>query len=281
MLIIGIPGLASAGRTHSAKHHSYVPPAVASPGHELALAHPAHPFQTRPLQSGAKFNNAASNNWSGFAVYGDHFRYIRATYSIPSVNCSVSPDGSFDGQWVGFDGYTDRTVEQIGTYTQCSGGTPAYYAFYEMYPNPSVALTGVNPGDSVTVSVFYSSSTSKWTLKLTDETTQAVISHSLSCPSGSKCWNANAEIISEVPNGGPPAASLADYGTVGFTQIGITDTSGRTGNIFSSHWKNDKIFEVDSSRNEMQAPSKLEGSESGSGGGYGNQAFTDTAIAAN
>ena len=281
MLIIGVPGLASAGGTHSAKHPSYVPPAAASPGHELALAHPAHPFQTRPLRGGAKFSTAASYNWSGYAVYGDHFRYIRATYSIPSINCSTSPDGSFASQWAGFDGYTDRTVEQIGTYAQCSGGTPAYYAFYEMYPNPSVALTGVSPGDSVTVSVLYSSSTSKWTLKLTDETARSGISQTLPCPSGSKCWNANAEIISEVPNGGPPAASLADYGTVGFTHIGITDTSGRGYNIFSSHWKNDKIFEVDGSRNQMQAPSKLEGSESGAGGGYGNQAFTDTALAAN
>lgn len=278
-LAIGIPGLASAGGSHSATHHSYMSRAAASPGHELVLAHPAHPFQSHPLQSHTQFATVKSNNWSGFAVYNDHFRYVRATYSIPSLNCATSPDGSFDSEWVGLDGYTDRTVEQIGTFAECSGGTPSYYVFYEMYPSPSVTLTGVSPGDSITVSVFYSSSASKWTLKLTDNTTQAVTSESLSCPSGSKCWNASAEIISEVPNGGPPAASLADYGIVGFTQIGITDTAGRGDNIFSPYWKNDKIFEVDSSGAAMQAPSTLEGSESGSGGGYGSQAFTDTALA--
>lgn len=279
MLIIGVPGLASAGGTHSAKHHSYVSPAGASPVHKLVLTHPAHPFQTHPLRSGTKFNTVSSNNWSGFAVYGDHFRFVRATYTIPSLNCSISPDGSYDSQWVGLDGYSDKTVEQIGTYAQCSGGTPSYFGFYEMYPAPSVAFSGVSAGDSITVSVYYDRSTSHWTLKLYDNTIQAPLTESLSCPSGSKCWNASAEVISEVPNGGPPAASLADYGTVGFTQIGIADTSGHSDNVFSPYWKNDKVFEVDASSNhEMQEPSKLEGGRSGSGGGYGNQAFTDTAV---
>lgn len=283
-LIIGVPGLASAGATHSAPHHSYVSPAAASPGHKLVRVHPAHPFQTHPLrgQGRTKFNTVGSDNWSGVATYGDHFRFATTTYSIPSLNCSVSPDGSSDSEWVGLDGYTSPTVEQIGTYAQCSGGTPSYFAFYEMYPQPAVSLSGVSPGDSITASVYYSSSTSKWNLTLTDNTAQASITQSLSCPSGSTCKNANAEIISEVPNGGPPAASLADYGTVGFTQIGITDTSRHRYNLFSPYWKNDKIFEVDLSNNhQMQAPSKYEGTASGTGGGWGNQAFTDTAIAPN
>lgn len=281
-LIIAIPGLASAGGTHSATHHRYAAPAAASVGHKLVRAHPAHPFQTHPLRRRVKFNTVASNNWSGFAAYGDHFRFVTTTYSIPSLNCAVSPSGSFDSEWVGLDGYTSATVEQIGTDATCSGTTPEYFAFYEMYPSASVQFTGVSPGDSITASVFYSSSTGKWNLKLVDNTAQAVLSQSLACPSGSTCNNASAEIISEVPNGGPPAASLADYGTVGFTQIAITDTSAHHYNFFSPYWKNDKIFEVDRANNhQMQAPSKLEGSESGSGGGPGNQAFTDTAIAPN
>ena len=183
------------------------------------------------------------------------------------------------GQWVGLDGYTTKTVEQIGTYAQCSGGTASYYAFYEMYPAKSVSFTGVSPGDSITLSVGYDSRTAQWGLKLVDDTAQMTIRQALPCPSGSKCWNASAEIISEVPNGGPPAASLADYGTVGFTQIGIVDAAGHPSNIFSRHWKNDKIYEIDAANeNLMQEPGKLEGSEGGSGGGYGNQAFTDTAL---
>jgi hypothetical protein len=242
--------------------------------------------QRHPQGGGTKFSTVQLNNWSGFATYGDHFRFVSATYSIPSLNCAVSPDGSFDSQWVGLDGYTSATVEQVGTYAQCSGGTPSYFAFYEMYPSGSgaVSFSGVSPGDSISVNVFYSSSASKWNLTLRDNTTPGLngISQSLSCPSGSTCRNANAEVISEVPDGGPPAASLGDYGIVGFTQIAITDTSGHHYNFFSPYWKNDKIFEVNLANNDlMQAPSKLEGSQSGLGGGSGNQAFTDTAIAPN
>jgi hypothetical protein len=278
-LIVAVPGLASAGGTPSGPHRSYAP-SPSSSHHALPIAHPSRVFRTHPLVGGTRFSTIASNNWSGFAAFGDHFRFITVTYSIPSLNCAISPDGSFDSEWAGLDGFTTKTVEQIGTFAFCSGGTPSYFAFLEMAPSPAVSFMGVSPGDSVTASVFFSNST--WRLELVDNTTQGVITQTLPCPSGSTCRNASAEVISEVPNGGPPAASLADYGIVGFPQIGITDSAAHRFNFFSPDWSNDKIFEVNSSNGDlMQAPSKLEGSESGTGGGWGNQAFTDTAIAPN
>ena len=279
-LIVAAPGLASAaGGAPSATHHSYAR-ASGSLRHTLPLAHPAHPFRTHPMQRGTKFNTVESGNWSGFATYGDHFRFVSATYTIPSLNCGISPDGSFDSQWVGLDGYTSSTVEQVGTFAQCSGGTPSYFAFYEMFPANSVSFTDVNPGDSITATVFFNGS--QWVLSFVDNTnSSAGFSTTQSCPSGSTCRNSNAEIISEVPNGGPPSATLADYGIVGFTQIAITDTAAHHYNIFSPDWKNDKISEYNLSvphGNLMQSPSKLEGAVSGSGGGPGNQAFTIQAI---
>jgi Peptidase A4 family len=279
-LIVAAPGLASAaGGAPSATHHSYVP-ASGSLRHTLPLAHPARPFRSHPLQRGVKFNSISSNNWAGFATYGDHFRFVSATYTIPSLNCAISPDGSFDSEWVGLDGYTSNTVEQVGDFAECSGGTPSYFAFYEMFPSASVSFSGVSPGDSITASVFFNGS--KWVLSLVDNTNGAEgFTTTQSCPSGSTCRNANAEIISEVPNGGPPTASLADYGIVGFTQIAITDTASHHFNILSPNWKNDKISEVNLSVQHgdlMQSPSKLEGAVSGIGGGPGNQAFTVTAV---
>jgi hypothetical protein len=232
------------------------------------------------METGTKFATIESTDWSGFVTYGDHFRYVSATYSLPSVNCTISPDGSEDSQWVGLDGYGSTTVELIGTYAQCSGGTPNYYVYYDMYPDQSVQLTGVNPGDSITLSVFYNSSDKEWSLTLHDNTTEAPpVAVTLPCPTNFTCENASAEVLSEGPSGDSSDTGLANYGTVGFTQIGITDTSGHHGNFLSRYWKNDKIFEYDSTGNEMQAPGTLEGSESGTGGGYGNQAFTDTALA--
>jgi peptidase A4-like protein len=278
-LTVTVPGLASAaGGAPLGTHHSYAP-APASLRHTLPLAHPAHPFRTHPLQRGdTKFNLVKSNNWSGFATYGDHFRFVSSTYTIPSLNCGVSPDQSFDSEWVGLDGYTSNTVEQAGTFAECSGGTPSYFAFYEMFPEPSVAFSDVGPGDSITAKVFFNGS--QWELDLLDNTTGAGFSVTQSCPSGSTCRNRNAEIISETPNGGPPTTSLADYGIVGFTQIAITDTAAHHFNILSPDWSNDKISEVNVANGDlMQAPSKLEGTASGTGGGAGNQAFTVTAVA--
>jgi hypothetical protein len=286
-LIVAAPGLASAGGGAPAAHHSYIQ-ASGSLRHTLPLAHPAHAFRSHPLQRGTmhslqrgtKFNTVSSNNWSGFATYGDHFRFVSATYTVPSINCAISPDGSFDSQWVGLDGYTSNTVEQVGTFAECSGGTASYFAFYEMFPAASVAFSGVSPGDSISVSVFFTGS--QWELALVDNTNNSAgFSTTQSCPAGSTCKNANAELISEVPNGGPPTASLADYGIVGFTHVAITDIASHHFNIFSPDWKNDKISEVNetvSHGDVMQSPSKLEGGVSGSGGGPGNQAFTITAV---
>lgn len=286
-LTVAVPGLASAaGGVPSGTHHSYAS-ASASLRHTLPLAHPAHAFRTHPLQvqthalrGGTKFNTVKSNNWAGFATYGDHFRFVSSTYTIPSLNCGVSPDQSLDSEWVGLDGYTSSTVEQAGTFAECSGGTPSYFAFYEMYPAPSAAFSDVSAGDSISASVFFNGS--QWELKLVDNTTGAGFDVTLSCPSGSTCKNSNAEIISETPNGGPPTASLADYGIVGFTHIAITDTAAHHYNILSPYWTNSKIYEYDlANGDQMQAPSKLEGTASGTGGGSGNQAITVTAIAPN
>jgi hypothetical protein len=279
-LTVAVPGLASAGGGAPAgTHHSYAP-ARASLRHTLPLAHPAHPFRTHPVRRGTKFNTVKSNNWAGFATYGDHFRFVSSTYTIPSLNCGISPDQSFASQWAGLDGYTSSTVEQAGTYAMCSGGVPSYFAFYEMFPLPAVSFSDVSPGDSITVSVFFNGS--KWELTLFDNTTGAGFDVTQPCPSGSTCRNRNAEIISETPNGGPPTTSLADYGIVGFTHIAITDTAAHRFNILSPDWSNDKISEVNLSNNDlMQAPSKLEGTASGTGGGYGNQAFTVTAFGPN
>ena len=41
--------------------------------------------------------------------------------------------------WVGLDGYTSKSVEQLGTDSDCTNvNSPSYYAWYEMYPAASV-----------------------------------------------------------------------------------------------------------------------------------------------
>src|ERR1044071_5102244 len=91
-----------------------------------------------------RISNSTSTNWSGYAVTGNRFTSVSASWTQPSVTCSATAYSSF---WVGLDGDTSNTVEQTGTDADCSGSTPQYYAWYEMYPKFPVNLKGtVRPG---------------------------------------------------------------------------------------------------------------------------------------
>ena len=64
---------------------------------------------------------------------------------------------AYSSVWVGIDGYTSSTVEQIGTESDIVNGVPEYSVWYETYPQGSVDITTmkVSPGDSVSASVQY------------------------------------------------------------------------------------------------------------------------------
>ena len=56
--------------------------------------------------------------------------------------------------WVGIDGYSSSTVEQIGTESDVVNGTPTYSVWYEMYPKGSMDVPlAVSAGDSISASV--------------------------------------------------------------------------------------------------------------------------------
>src|SRR5437763_284727 len=98
-----------------------------------------------------KVTNSTSTNWSGYAATGNRFTSVSASWTEPTVVCSGTAYSSF---WVGLDGDTSNTVEQTGTSADCSGGTPQYYAWYEMYPKYPTNLRGtVRPGDKLSASV--------------------------------------------------------------------------------------------------------------------------------
>ena len=59
--------------------------------------------------------------------------------------------------WIGLDGYRNKTVEQIGTESDCEGDSPYYFAWWQMYPTPFVKLDSSNhpvkPGDTLSATV--------------------------------------------------------------------------------------------------------------------------------
>src|SRR4051794_14357086 len=60
-----------------------------------------------------------SANWAGYAAQtslaspkSDAVTNVKAAWIIPAVDCVATPS-TYSSQWIGIDGYTSNTVEQI------------------------------------------------------------------------------------------------------------------------------------------------------------------------
>jgi len=158
-----------------------------------------------------RITNSTSSNWSGYAVTGSRFTSVSASWTQPTANCSGTAYSSF---WVGLDGDTSNTVEQTGTDADCSGSTPQYYAWYEMYPKFPVNLRGtVRPGDHLSASVTTDGS-GRFTLTITDSTQGWTNTTNARLKSAKL---ASAEVIAEAPSSSGGVLPLANFGTVSFS----------------------------------------------------------------
>lgn len=157
-----------------------------------------------------RITNSTSTNWSGYAVTGSRFTQVSASWKVPAVSCSGTAYSSF---WVGLDGDTSGTVEQTGTDSDCSGSTPQYYAWYEMYPKFPVNFSNpVHVGDTISASVTTTGSGS-FTLTISDG-----MAWSKTINARLKSAKlASAEVIAEAPSSSGGVLPLADFGTVSFT----------------------------------------------------------------
>ena len=166
-----------------------------------------------------KITNSTSTNWSGYAVTGSRYTSVSASWTEPTAKCSGTAYSSF---WVGLDGDTSNTVEQTGTDADCSGSTPQYYAWYEMYPKYPVNLRGkVAPGDKLSATVSTNGSGS-FTLTITDSTQGWTNTTSARLKSAKL---ASAEVIAEAPSSSGGVLPLANFGTVSFTGASANGTS--------------------------------------------------------
>ena len=110
-----------------------------------------------------------SENWSGYAVTGSSFTFAKGSWHVPEVDCSKTPN-TYSAFWEGIDGYSDKTVEQTGTASDCDGTTAQYYAWYEFYPAGSVPISmPIEAGDVRGASVTYSDG--KFTVSIHNHTT--------------------------------------------------------------------------------------------------------------
>jgi hypothetical protein len=199
-----------------------------------------------------KVKDSTSTNWSGYAALktGTTFSDVNGSWTQPAANCTSGTQ--YASFWVGIDGYSSNTVEQIGTDADCSSGQAVYYAWYEMYPQLPVTIpVTILPGDKITAEVRYTGS--GFVLTLTDGR-QSFETPELKMKRANR---SSAEWVAEAPSGRGGILPLADFGTVNFSGS-YTTGNGHTGSIGDASWQNDPMTMVTQSGTVKATPSKLQ-----------------------
>lgn len=175
---------------------------------------------------------------------------VKGTWQVPFV---TGNSNAWSSAWVGIDGYSSATVEQIGTDQDTSKRSTAYYAWYEMYPGPSMLIQdfAVNPGNLINAEVRYIGS-DQYVLSLSNtstgrsfQTTQTLVGQ-----------RSSAEWVMEAPSSGT-ILPLANFGTIDFSGCSAT-IDGVSGPI--SAWPNDPMTMVGGNKKRTYtkaAPSAL------------------------
>jgi hypothetical protein len=204
-MVVGSMSPAGAALRHSHRrtHRHHMPHADSQPG------------VTQPEIDAAR-TKKTSQNWSGYVASGGKFTSISGSWTVPSVNCSSTPDG-VAAMWVGIDGAGSRTVEQTGTFSLCDHGTASYAAWYEAFPAPSVMLPDpVGAGDVISATVT-NTSPQMFQLVLTNQSRGWTSTNTVRVNGRL----ASAEAIAEAPSVQGQITPLADFGTVGFSNVAV------------------------------------------------------------
>ena len=186
---------------------------------------PARPIHRNIIVRERHGTQVTSSNWSGYAVSVAKGSVTDATgsWTVPTVDCSSTPT-AYSAMWVGIDGYSSNTVEQIGTESDCVNGQAQNYAWFEFYPHLSYTIESIpiKPNDVVSAEVKYS--VGKFIVSIS-------VNNGAPFSSSTKLNQADrssAEWIVEAPYSGG-VLPLADFNTSSFGVDGTNDaTIGNT-----------------------------------------------------
>ena len=191
--------------------------------------------------------DTTSSNWSGYAVetslaspQQNSVSDVQGRWIVPKITASSSAN-AYSAFWLGIDGDTDNTVEQIGTEHDWTASGQQNYAWFEMYPHGTVVISGfpLNVGDQIAAEVKYVSG-GVFALTITNLTRNVYYVAPMSSTRLKSAQRSSAEWIVEAPYSGG-VLPLADFGTGSFSLCKAT-LNGVTGPIDNApSWQNDPI----------------------------------------
>jgi len=187
--------------------------------------------------------NGSSTNWSGYVAESKlsapavgSVSDVKGTWIVPKTT-GVGSTAAYSAAWVGIDGFSDGTVEQIGTDADWTRRGASYYAWLEIFPQGSYQIVGfpVAPGDTISAEVRYAGN-SEFALVLTNVTRRTRFSTTMRVASAKR---ESAEWIIEAPSSNT-VLPLADFNRINFSGC-TASISGRTGAINDPLWQNGLI----------------------------------------
>ena len=199
-------------------------------------------------------NQIVGTNWSGYVAAtslsvptSGSVTMVRGSWIVPTV--TVTATDAYSSDWVGIDGWTSGSVEQIGAEQDSVGGGTGYFAWWEMYPAYPVYITSmtVSPGDRMTAEVSWISGDT-FQMTLTDVTKGQ--SFSAAEPLGQTAARVSAEWIHEAPSWSVGVLPLARTSPVDFTTCQAT-INGTTGPIDSPSWRSASMYMVSTLDNSV------------------------------
>jgi len=204
-----------------------------------------------------------SSNWSGYAVetllaspQKSAVSNVEGGWTIPTLSPSASPH-TYSAFWVGIDGDSDNTVEQIGTEQDWTPSGQQNYVWFEMYPHANYLISGfpISPGDKFGAGVKYLGG-GIFGLSITNFTQGVAYTVPTHYTKIKSAQRSSAEWVAEAPYSGG-VLPLADFGKAFFSGC-VATLDGITGPIDNApSWQNDPITMEDSNGTVKAQPSAV------------------------
>ena len=218
-------------------------------------------------RAGESTRYSSSQNWCGYAVetdFGSPQNYavssVVGQWTIPGLTASTSAN-TYSSIWIGMDGYSSGTVEQIGTEQDWTSGSQQNYVWFEMYPKSAYEIVGfpIAPGEKFGAGVSFIGST--FVLSVTNFTQGVYYRVPTHYTKSRNARRSSAEWIVEAPYSGG-ILPLAHFDTVNLAGCSAT-LNNHPGAISDSAWQHDSITMETSSGATKAQPSGLSSDGSG------------------